>query len=146
MNLAGLPFTLGFYIKHILFSSMAQNQVLISITMFFIVTAAVSGLIYSAKLYYYIFFDFKKGKKYMYEHTNQVSLKSILYSNTTMGANLAITGLIITGYTISIYLYMNWFSVLSISESLDLLTLESSNYYNFAWPVLIFLKSAAAIN
>jgi len=107
LNLAGLPFTLGFYIKHILFSSMAQNKILTGATVFFIVTAAVAGLLYSTKLYFYIFFDLKKGKKYIYEHTNQKSLKSIHYSNTTMAANLAIISLITVGYIISIYLYMN---------------------------------------
>jgi NADH:ubiquinone oxidoreductase subunit 2 (subunit N) len=107
LNLAGLPFTLGFYIKHILFSSMAQNKVLTAFVVFFIVTAAIAGLIYSTKLYFYIFFDFKKGKRYIYEHTNQKNLKSNLYSNTTLAANFGIIGLIVTGYIISIYLYIN---------------------------------------
>lgn len=146
LNLAGLPFTLGFYIKHILFSSMAQNKLLTALVVFFIVTAAIAGLIYSTKLYFYIFFDFKKGKKYIYEHTNQKNLKSNLYSNTTLAANFGIIGLIVTGYIISIYLYINWFSIISINESLDLLTLESSNFFNFGWPVLTFLKAASAVN
>jgi NADH:ubiquinone oxidoreductase subunit 5 (subunit L)/multisubunit Na+/H+ antiporter MnhA subunit len=107
LNLAGLPFTLGFYIKHILFSSMAQNKILTSFVVFFIVTAAVAGLAYSTKLYFYIFFDLKKGKKYMYEHTNQYSLKSDEYSNTTLAANTAIIGLITIGYIVSIYIYVN---------------------------------------
>jgi NADH:ubiquinone oxidoreductase subunit 5 (subunit L)/multisubunit Na+/H+ antiporter MnhA subunit len=70
-NLCGLPFSMGYYIKHILFIFL-EKQTLTSYFIFiFILGGAISGLFYSSRIYYSVFFDFKKGKKYMFNHTNR---------------------------------------------------------------------------
>ena len=96
----------------------------------FILGGALSGLIYSYRLYYYVFFDLKKGKKYIYIHSNRNDLKSIFYSNTTLAANFAIASLIIVGYIISIYMYTSIFTKTSLSEAFDIISINSSSFYN----------------
>jgi NADH:ubiquinone oxidoreductase subunit 5 (subunit L)/multisubunit Na+/H+ antiporter MnhA subunit len=130
MNLSGLPFTLGFYIKHILLAYLSKDSYIYYIMLGFVLGGAISGLIYSYRLYYYVFFDLKKGKKYIYSHTNRQDLKSLLYSNTTLASNCAISGLIIIGYCISTYVYIVIFSKFSISESLDIVSVIPSSYLN----------------
>jgi len=130
MNLSGLPFTLGFYIKHILLAYLNKDGYTYLIVLGFVLGGAISGLIYSYRLYYYVFFDLKKGKKYIYMHTNRLDLKSIFYSNTTLASNCAISGLIIVGYCISTYVYIVIFSKNTISESLDIVSITPSSYLN----------------
>lgn len=79
---------------------------------------ALTGLFYSYKLYYYVFFDFFKFKKnIIYGVTrDNVTLDkiesttkgqpSIYYTNTSLASNVAISGLFFIAYMISIYMYL----------------------------------------
>ncbi|MBK8208552.1 MAG: hypothetical protein IPK87_17500 [Planctomycetes bacterium] len=105
INLGGLPLTLGFYSKHLLLLTLNSNYFLYYLILINCILAALTGLYYSSKLYYYVFFDFKKSKKILYQQAQQNTLNSKFYSNTTFIANISITGLILTSYTIILYLF-----------------------------------------
>jgi len=104
LNLAGLPFSFGFYIKHLLFVGLNANIYFYYPCLIFCVIGAVSGLFYSYRLYYYVFFDFKKGRKATYLHVTNSILKSRFYSNAGIASTLAIFFLIVIAYAISFYL------------------------------------------
>jgi NADH-quinone oxidoreductase subunit L len=106
MNLAGLPFSLGFMIKHFLFITNSKS-IFTYIVLFNIVIGALAGLFYSYRLYYNVFFDFKKGKKIVYNYLNRNENSSIFYSNTSLASNIAIAGLVIVSYIIIIFLFIN---------------------------------------
>lgn len=143
INLAGLPFTLGFFIKHILFAFLDKHFILFYIILGFVLLAALSGLVYSYRLYSYVFFDYKKGRKFVYNHTNNKNLNSKFYSNTTQAANISILLLLIVGYFLCIYLYFILFSKCAYSEAFDIMKIHSSNFYKLSWaftPLLNFLS------
>jgi hypothetical protein len=112
----------------------------------FVLGGALTGLVYSYRLYYYVFFDLKKAKKYIYIHSNRNDLKSIFYSNTTLASNLAISFLIILGYFICIFMYIIIFSKVSVSEAFDIVSVYSSSQYNLLAPTLMFLNFASGLN
>ena len=62
INLAGLPFTLGFFIKHLLFVAIDVNFFLYYFILINLILAALTGLFYCSKLFFFVFFDFKKNK------------------------------------------------------------------------------------
>jgi NADH:ubiquinone oxidoreductase subunit 5 (subunit L)/multisubunit Na+/H+ antiporter MnhA subunit len=130
MNLAGLPFTLGFYIKHVLLAFMFKDTIFYYLVIGFIVIAALAGLVYSFRLYYYVFFDIKKGRKFVYSHSNRNDIKSIFYANTTIASNIAIFSLICAGYTLCTYLYFLIFTKVSISEAFDVISTNSPLFFN----------------
>jgi len=146
INLSGLPFTLGFYIKHILLAYLNKDSYIYAIMLGFVLGGALTGLIYSYRLYYYVFFDLKKAKKYVYIHSNRKDLKSIFYSNTTLASNLAISTLIFLGYSICIFMYIIIFSKTSISEAFDIVSVYSSNQYSLTSSTLMFLNFASGLN
>lgn len=104
INLSGLPFTLGFYIKHLLFVGMSSYIWLYYFVLVNCLLGAFTGLFYSYRLFYSVFFDFKKGKKKLYSQASELNLKSKFYSNTALLGNLSIIGLLITSYVVSLYL------------------------------------------
>ena len=83
LNLAGLPFTLGFFIKHLLFVAINVNFILYYFILINLILGALSGLFYCSRLFYYVFFDFKKNKNSLYYLYTRNSLNSKYYSNTT---------------------------------------------------------------
>ena len=128
-NLAGLPFTLGFFIKHLLFLGNNNNIILYYFVIFNVLIGAIAGLFYSHRLFYYVFFDFKKGKKAVYKYINRNNLYSMYYSNTSLASNCSILGLVIVSYTISFYLLINLSSInFNFSDYGN--NLNYSNYFN----------------
>ena len=105
-NLAGLPFGLGFYTKHFLFIHLQANYFLYFFVQFNCLIGACMGLFYSYRLYFNVFFDFKKAKKYVYFNTNRLQLNSLYYSNTSLASNISITAMVFVSYVLSIY-YLN---------------------------------------
>lgn len=107
INLGGLPFSFGFFIKHYTLLS------IFDITNFFIKTNLLigmfAGLIYSYRLYYYVFFDLKKGKKSTYTTYSKNALKSYYYSNTTLASCLAILSLLSIAAIVISYMYLSFF-------------------------------------
>jgi NADH-quinone oxidoreductase subunit L len=151
-NLAGLPFSLGFYIKHLIFIGFQSHFFFYSLVFFNTFVGAISGLFYSYRIFYYVFFDFKKGKKHIYSNINRKHLFSINYSNTSLLSNLSITALIILSYLISFIFYYRLTSqsfMLSdfgnLSTFSNFFTLNNSTYtgvlFNFSylnWFVILF--------
>jgi NADH:ubiquinone oxidoreductase subunit 5 (subunit L)/multisubunit Na+/H+ antiporter MnhA subunit len=111
LNLAGLPFSFGFYIKHLLFVGLNVNLQLFYACYFLCLIGAVSGLFYSYRLYYYVFFDFKKARKATYAHVTNACLKSAYYTNAGVAGILSIFGLIVTAYIICFYLLYTYVSM-----------------------------------
>ena len=145
-NLAGLPFTLGFFIKHILFACITNDSTIYLVISGFVIIASLAGIIYCYRLYYYIFYDLRKAKKYIYEHSNRNDQKSIFYTVTTTASNISILSLIVFGYMFLIYMYVTLFSKSNISESFDIVSILPSSYKNLNWPLETFLKFSSGFN
>lgn len=73
-NLGGLPFSLGFYMKHFFLIVTQQNTFFNSILLSICLIGAMTGVFYSFKLIDYVFFDFKKAKKNTYNKVWGVEL------------------------------------------------------------------------
>jgi NADH:ubiquinone oxidoreductase subunit 5 (subunit L)/multisubunit Na+/H+ antiporter MnhA subunit len=104
-NLAGLPFTFGFFIKHLLLISLNSNMYLYYFVLAHCLIGAFSGLFYSYRLSYYTFIDFKKGNKNLYIGLNKGSYNSKFYTNSSVAATLAVLSLFITSYVVVFYLF-----------------------------------------
>ena len=152
MNLCGLPFTLGFVIKHLLFVGLSFNIYLYYFVLFNCLVAAFSGLFYSYRLYYYVFFDFKKGRKIVYKSMNRNNLNSIYYSNTSLASNISITLLFLVSYVICYILLKIFLTTPSLFSDCfnthiisNFNTLYSSSvgylfdFSYFNWAVLFFI-------
>lgn len=65
LNLSGLPFFFGFLIKHLLFLSF--DFFFVNLLAFSLVLlAAFSGIFYSFRIFFYVFFDSKKARSSVY--------------------------------------------------------------------------------
>jgi len=129
-NLGGLPFSLGFYIKHILILSLKTHFLFFYIIFINCFFAALTGLYYSFRLIYYIFYDFKKNKIFLFLSSNSLNLNSYFKSNSNIGAILPIFYLFILSYLINmsilnIYLSKNY----SFSETISFLEFSSIFYF-----------------
>lgn len=139
-NLAGIPFTLGFYIKHLLFLSLGSNIYIYYIVFFNCFFGAVAGLFYSSRLFYNVFFDFKKAKKSIYTDANRASLYSHYYSNTSLIASISILLLVIVSYLVCFYL----FTIFTSNEN-GFSDLQNTNLYSF-YTNFSYLTSNSAFN
>lgn len=146
INLSGLPFTIGFYIKHLLLIGVYLNNFWLYFIFLNILGGAIFGLIYSYRLFYYVFFDFKKSKKIIYNQANRYGLNSFFYSNTSFASNLAIIGLIVVSYIVSFYLLNIFLNKSSIGEGLVVYSLNSSQYDEFLRPLTTFYNNISYFN
>jgi len=105
LNLGGLPLSLGFFMKHFFLVSINTYYFTFLFTLTFSILGAITGVFYSFRLYYYVFFDFKKSSKYVYMTASNSQLNSTNYSNTTVASNIAITGIFMLAYVLSFYFY-----------------------------------------
>ena len=145
LNLAGLPFTLGFFIKHLLFLGSNGNIFLYYFVIFNVLIGAIAGLFYSHRLFYFVFFDFKKAKKAVYKYINRNNLHSHYYSNTPLASNFSILSLVLVSYIISFYLLIN-LSSSNINFSDYANSLNYSNYYNLCNLYSGFLFNLSYLN
>ena len=104
INLSGLPLTFGFFIKHLLFVGLQLNLTAYYLILTNCVFGALTGLFYGYRLFYSVFFDFKKSRKSLYVAANKVVLKSKYYTNTTKAETLAIIVLVLVSYYVSVFL------------------------------------------
>jgi NADH:ubiquinone oxidoreductase subunit 5 (subunit L)/multisubunit Na+/H+ antiporter MnhA subunit len=132
-NLAGLPFTLGFFIKHFLIISALNNNFLFYYVGVFLVLSAFTGLFYSYRLYSNVFFDSKKSDSSQYISTSRIEIKSWLFSSTTVSANFAIIGLILCG---TLFSFTHFYLLVKLSYLLFLYLILLS--FNF-WCCLLLL-------
>lgn len=146
MNLSGLPFSIGFYIKHLLLIGMYMNYYVLYFILINVFCAAVFGLFYSYRLFYYVFFDFKKAKKIIYLQANRNNLNSVYYSNTTLASNIAISLLIIVSYIVSIYMFNLFLNKTSLGEGLNIYSIYSSQYEEFNHPILTTINNIGYFN
>jgi NADH-quinone oxidoreductase subunit L len=145
INLSGLPFTFGFYIKHLLFVGLNSNFILYYFVLINCLLGALTGLFYSYRLFYNVFFDFKKSKKKQYTYYNPKNLNSIHYSNTTVASTLAIISLIIVAYVVSLYLTYTYITKFYNFSGFS----NNSNYISYIdnlYGSLNFLNNVGYIN
>ena len=116
IHLAGLPFSLGFVIKHILFLSLKFHIFFFWFIFCNCFFAAFSGLYYASKLIYYIFFDFKKGQKSIYFSSSQFNYISLFFSNSNFGTIFSL---------ILIFFIMYYFCIFQI-----IVYLGNINFFN----------------
>jgi NADH:ubiquinone oxidoreductase subunit 5 (subunit L)/multisubunit Na+/H+ antiporter MnhA subunit len=127
INLGGLPFSFGFFIKHYtLLSLFDVSNLFIKVNL---LIGMFSGLIYSYRLYYYVFFDVRKAKKTIYTSASKVNLKSKLYSNTTLASTLAITLLLIISITVIAYMYICFFYSFGINKNMPYWSIHNKTIY-----------------
>lgn len=110
LNLSGVPFTIGFYSKHLLFAGFHSLSIwfwFIFLNCFF---GALAGFIYCFRLVYNIFFDFKKGPQNMYAHLNKSSSNSIYYSNSNLVSTVSILILFLNCYLVCSLLIFSFFN------------------------------------
>ena len=146
INLCGLPFTIGFYIKHLLLLGYNINIYFSYFIYVNILFGAISGLFYSYRLFYNVFFDFKKSKKILYNQSNRNLLNSFYYSNTSLASNISILSLIFLSYVISLYLFNIFLNSSSLGDGLNINSLNSSQYEEFNNPLLTTINNIAYFN
>ena len=105
LNLAGIPFTFGFVIKHLLLISLNNNIYLYYFVLFNSFIGAFSGLFYSYKIITYTFCDFKKGDIILYNNLNRINYNSMFYNNSSLAATISIFSLFIFAYIVIIYMF-----------------------------------------
>lgn len=145
INLSGLPLTLGFYTKHLLFVGLHENYMIYYVILSNLVLAAIAGVYYSYRLFYSIFFDIKKGKKSIYYQASRSNLNSIYYSNSSLASNISIIALVIISYSTILYLYnitLNSYYMLS-----DLKTFYITNALSYYYqPDISSLNTIGLLN
>ncbi len=146
INLCGMPFSIGFYIKHLILIGVGSDYMFMNFILVNVLGGALFGIFYSYKFFYYVFFDVKKAKKIVYVQSSRVSLKSYYYSNTSLASNIAITGLVIVSYTISMYLLNTFLNKTSIGEGLDIYSMYNSSFYEFTLPTKSLLLNIGFFN
>jgi NADH:ubiquinone oxidoreductase subunit 5 (subunit L)/multisubunit Na+/H+ antiporter MnhA subunit len=128
INLAGLPFSLGFYIKHLLFLSLHFNIYVYYFILLNCLGGALSGLFYCSRLIINIFFDFKKSRVGLYSIYNRKNLNSNFYSNTNLISNFSIFFLFFFSYFFGFYfLHLYLSKIMNYSDLVSFL--QTSNYY-----------------
>lgn len=107
LNLAGLPGTYGFFIKHTVLLSLLNNTYYYYFCFICIFLAAFSGIFYSIGFFYNVFFDKKKARKHVYFEKQRSILCSKFYTNASIASSLSITLLLIIASSISVILIFN---------------------------------------
>lgn len=146
INLCGLPFTLGFYIKHLLVLGLSTNSLMYYFFFANIIGGAVSGLFYSYKFFFYSFLDVKKAKKTIYDSSSSTNLNSFFYSNTSLASNITITCLIIVSYIISLNLFNIFLNKNSIGSGLEIHSYYNTLSFEFVQPTISFLENVSYFN
>jgi NADH:ubiquinone oxidoreductase subunit 5 (subunit L)/multisubunit Na+/H+ antiporter MnhA subunit len=145
LNLAGLPFTFGFFIKHLLLISLGTHMYLYYFVVFNSLVGAFAGLFYSYRLLTYTFTDFKKGQKILYINLNRSNYNSKFYTNSSVAATLAIFSLFVSSYLITYYMYKYiLFSNFLFSDFMNTTTM--TNYYSILVSFNGFLLNFSYIN
>lgn len=107
---------------------------------------AIFGIIYSFRFFYYIFFDFKKSKKVVYNDANRDVLKSFFYTNSSVSSNLIITTFIITSYAVIVYLYFVFLNKNSFGNGFNSFSIQISKYEEFSYLLKTFVNNISYFN
>lgn len=142
INLSGLPLTFGFFIKHFLFVGLVNNIYIYILCLTFCLLGALTGLFYSYRLFYYVFFDIKKGKKAIYYQASRSVLNSKYYINSSLASNICIIGLILVAYLISFKLMIHYITLGSdFSDFYKMYNNISQSFINFGSNYFLFNAS-----
>ena len=145
LNLAGLPFTFGFCIKHLLFLNLGNHMPIYMFVMAHCFVGALSGLFYSFKIIYYTFNDFKKGHNILYSNLNKLNYNSKLYTNSALASTLSIFSLFLVAYLITYFMTKCFmFSHSVFSDYMNLTVL--ANYYTVVTAFNGFLLNFSYMN
>ena len=128
LNLAGLPFCIGFFSKHFVFSSFITGHAL---TFFYtlLFCSCFFGIFYSFKIIYYVFFDFKKFKKAItISIDSQLSNNVQLYTITTKGMQFSIFFMILCAYIFLMLQIFYWFDSLKLYFNANTNLISTLNY------------------
>ena len=101
-NLAGLPFSLGFFMKHLIFITLLYNSILSYFIFINIFLGAITGIFYCGRLFIFIFFDFKKGLKSTYNFSYFKIANNRLFSYSTPASFVALCFLLLFSYYFSL--------------------------------------------
>ena len=118
LNLSGLPFFFGFLIKHLLFLSF--DFFFVNLLAFSLVLlAAFSGIFYSFRIFFYVFFDSKKARSSVYYNYIGRPTRSSWYANSTLGGTLSISCLVLSAVITSaiFFLWLYAFKVELLTEA-----------------------------
>jgi NADH:ubiquinone oxidoreductase subunit 5 (subunit L)/multisubunit Na+/H+ antiporter MnhA subunit len=144
-NLAGLPFTFGFFIKHLLLISLGSYLYVYYFVVFNCLVGAFAGLFYSYRLMTYTFVDFKKASKVLYLNLNRVNYNSKFYTNSSIAATLSIYFLFIFSYIITYFMFKYLlYSNFLFSDFMNTTVLV--NYYSILYSYNGFLLNFSYIN
>lgn len=145
MNLAGLPFTFGFFIKHLLLLSLDTHFYIYLFVIFNSLVGAFSGLFYSFRLINYTFCDFKKGNKNLYLTLNRTNYNSSFYTNSSIAGTFSIFFLFVFSYIIT-YFLVKYFISGNYLFSDYMNTTMLSNYYSIVSSYNGYLLNFSFIN
>ncbi len=145
LNLAGLPFTFGFFIKHLLLISLGTHMYLYIFVIFHCLVGAFCGLFYSYRIINYTFGDFKKGPKALYLNTNRVNFNSYFYTNSSVAGTLSIFFLFVFSYLITYFMF-KYFMASGYLFSDYMNTTVLSNYYSTVNSFTGYLLNFSYIN
>ena len=110
LNLSGLPFTLGFFIKHLLFLSLQNNSIFFYYIYINILFGAFTGIFYGGRLVFNSLFDFKKAVSTAFSHSMAEINNSFLFSNSSVASNISICLIFFFAYYVSfllLFIYLN---------------------------------------
>ncbi len=129
LNLAGLPFTFGFFIKHLLLISLDTYIYIYYFVVFNSLIGAFAGLFYSFRLISYTFNDFKKGHKVLYSNLNRSNYSSVFYTNSSLAATFSVFFLFVFSYLITYFMFKYFlYSNFLFSDFMN--TTILTNYYS----------------
>ncbi len=133
LNLSSLPLTIGFYSKHLLFLSFEDFYYIYLLLYSITIISSLTGVFYSFRLIYNIFFDIKKSKKVVYLLNSKQCLNSTYHTNSSLLSNLIISILFIKSYIIILVLYNISISKLYIlSDTITFKILNSFLYSSYS--------------
>jgi NADH-quinone oxidoreductase subunit L len=104
--LAGAPFTLGFFMKHYLLASLPTIGFFYKTIYVLLFVAACLGIVYCSRLHFGIFFGSKRANIFVYTAVSRCEyyrfdVDGTFYTNSTIAAAFALTGLTVSGLCIS---------------------------------------------
>lgn len=136
-NLSGLAFSWGFYMKHFLLIDSTPNSYFNLFCFILILIGSLSGLVYSYKLYYYVFFDLKKGRKNTYFKLNNNLNKNTFFTNSSLASNFSISFLCLAAYLLCGYLIYKYINTHNINFDWSYFSNIKNNLKNFYSPFFI---------
>jgi hypothetical protein len=96
-----------------------------------VLLGSLTGVVYSYKLYYYVFFDFKKARKNVYFRVENHKNKNFFYTNSSLGSNIAISVLLFFSYVFCGFFIFKYLSDHNVFFDLSYFSNYKNNLKNF---------------